>query len=183
MGKRTRKPGLRQPNGKLRRPTLEQLKHVQEMRDRENQLFVGDQPHRRDLPDPLHHWGATALGRFCLRHRLRSELFHAGEKYEETWRRFITAKGVPDHKHHGGMGSGLGPSDETVNRWEAQIEGAEEALRRAQGRVYIAMRHLCLDDADLPATDHSDAIVGLRILAERLVGLPVSAHPFVNMAA
>jgi hypothetical protein len=76
------------------------------------------------------------------------------------------------------VGGGLGPSDATVAAWWREIEGIEDALR-VYGRAYVNVRHLCLDEEDLPIEAAADTIAGLRALAVQIGRLPERAHPFV----
>jgi hypothetical protein len=177
---RPRKQGERYPSGGLRRPTLEQLKEA-ERRQRLGEIaYVMAQPHRvwagKQAGNP---WLENALGRFIIGRKLREELYHAGDHYALTFARWAAAKGIPHPKRRHMVGGGVGPSDATVAAWWREIEGMEGALRR-YGRAYINIRHLCLDDEDLPDEAAADTLAGLRALAVHLGRLPERAHPFVS---
>jgi hypothetical protein len=137
------------------------------------------QPHRSWAPDPNDPRLESALGRFIIRHKLRSELFDAGDHYADVYARWCAAKGIPHPRRRHMVGGGHGPSDATVNAWWREIEGIEAALRR-YGKAYIHVRHLCLDDEDLSPEATADAIVGLRVVAVEIGRLPERAHPFVR---
>jgi hypothetical protein len=141
---------------------------------------VASQPHRRWARDPLDPRLATALGRFVIRHGLRSELFDAAGEWIATYRRWLAAKGVPDQLHAQTLGGGLGPSKATVDAWWRDIERVEARLREYGQGALLGVRHLCLDDCDLPLEAVADTIVGLRVVAVEMGRLPKGAHPFVN---
>lgn len=177
---RPRKAGARQPNGQLRRPTLAQLMEADHRQRMAETAVVAAQPHRAWAPDPHDPRLATALGRFCIRYRVRSELYDAGIEWTETYRRWRAASAIPDPLHSGALGNGQGAADATVLAWERCIERVEEALKPYGQGAWLGVRHLCLDDDDLPPDAAPDAIVGLRVLAVTLGRLPAGAHPFVD---
>ena len=178
-----RKTGHRYPCGKLKGPSAKERALTEAEVYRANMQQVASQPHRRDFRDPLSPRLDSALGRLCERLGLRSELFDAGRDYAELMRRWRAAKGCPDPVHTGAIGSGQGPSDATVNGWWRQIERIEAALRYQGTISYLAVRHLCLDGADISPEVERDAVAGLCIVAHELGRLPVGAHPFARMAA
>lgn len=183
---RPRKAGPRTKSGALRKPTLQQIKEAEAKEYRENMQTVANQPHRRNAPDPLDRRLSSALGRFCIAHGLRSELFDAGEEWGNLLRRWRAAKGVPDPMHTGGMGSGLGPSDDTVDGWERLIRRIEAALKALDSTetIWRLTRSICIDDEDPRPGDtrHVFVICGLRSVAGELGRLSRSAHPFVRAA-
>lgn len=137
------------------------------------------QPHRAWAPDPLDPRLGSALGRFTIRQRLRSELYDAGDQYAALFARWAAAKGIPHPTRRHMVGGGLGPSDATVAAWWREIEAIEGALR-LYGLAYVNVRHLCLEDEDLPPEATADAITGLRAVAVVVGRLPERAHPFVS---
>lgn len=175
---RPRKEGPREPNGQLQRPTLARILEAEREvveNDRQNAMgVVLAQPHRRGNDHP---WCATALGRFCLANRLKRELHHAGEEFADVMRRWRAAKGVPASVSLGFGRGGDGPSSRTVAAWWEQIRAAEDSLRDRSKRHLAAVRHLVIDDADLPAEFALTAIEGLVILA-RSLGVDIGKHPF-----
>jgi hypothetical protein len=178
---RPRKSGARQPNGQLRRPTLAQLQENEYQRRMSETAVVAAQPHRAWAKDPRDPKLATALGRFCVFYAVRSELYEAGVEWANTYRRLLAAKGCPDPLHQSTLGrGGDGPSDATVDAWERDVERVENALRPYGSGALVGVRHLCMDNADLPAEAAADAIVGLRVLAVTLGRLPKGAHPFAR---
>lgn len=181
---RKKKPGPRYPSGKLKSlSVVERLKEVEAKRYRENMAFAAAQPHRRDFADPLSDKLGSALGRFCERHGLRSELYEGGRKYADLVRRWRIAKGCPDPHHQVGIGSGQGPSDEVVADWWEKIQRLERAVLSHGQIAYLAVRHLCVDDSDITEEAREDATVGLRVLAQELGMIQVGAHPFARSAA
>jgi len=178
---RPRKQGERYPSGGLRRPTLAQMEEIERRKRLAETASVMAQPHRAWAGKQAgHHWLASALGRFCIRHKLRSELFDAGAEWTGIYRRWRAAKGIPDPNHSQTIGGGLGPSDAIVDGWWRDIERVETALRQHGQGTFLSARHLLLDDSDLPDEAAADAIVGLRVVAVELGRLPKGAHPFVS---
>lgn len=178
---RPRKGGYREKSGRLQRPSLAQLMAAEHKQRMAETAAVAAQPHRAWAPDPHDPRLATALGRFCIRHKLRSELFDAGKEWAETYRRLLAALGAPDPQHSSSLGSGgEGPSKATIDGWERKIESVEIGLRQYGQSAYLGVRHLCMDDAEIPPHEVADTIVGLRVLAVHFGRLPKGAHPFVN---
>jgi len=175
---RPRKTGLRYADGKLRKPTLEQLKEASAAQYRENMAQAANQPHRRWARDPLDARLESALGRFCLANRVRGELYDAGRAFGDVYRRWRAAKGIRDPLHSSSLGGGDGPSAETVAGWWRTIERVEARLRPHGSIAYLAVRSLCLDDADISTEAADDAIEGLRIVAQEMLRVPVVSHPF-----
>jgi hypothetical protein len=178
---RPRKSGHREASGRLQRPTLAQLKNVEAAKRLRETDAVASQPHRRWAPDPRDPRLATALGRFCVRYKARTELYDAGVEWTETYRRLLAALGAPDPNHSSALGSGGdGPSKATIDGWERKIEGVERAVLKYGQSAYHGIRQLCMEDADVPGHEAADAILGLRVLAVTLGRLPSGAHPFVD---
>jgi hypothetical protein len=180
---RPRKYGPRDAAGRLKKPTLQQIKEAEAKKHRENMQTVANQPHRRGYSDPLDRRLTSALGRFCIGQRLRSELYDAGEEWAGVLRRWRAAKGVPDPLHTGGMGTGQGPSDKTVDDWERLIRRIENALHLEGKDVWLLTRNVCIEDQD-PYSCEVDVVVrGLRAVAVELGRLPATAHPFLTERA
>jgi hypothetical protein len=178
---RPRKQALREPNGRVKRPTLAQLKQAELSQRMAETDFVANQPHRRGARNPRDPRISTAHGRFCDRHRLREEIYQAAEQLAETYRRWRAAKGIPDPQHSSAMGSGGdGPSPSTVDGWWREIERVEAELRRYGSDAYVGVRHLLQDGQDVPDEASADTIVGLRVVAVQLGRLPAGAHPFAS---
>ncbi len=177
-----RKTGERYGNGRLKRPTIEQLKQIEAERYRENMQQAAQQPHRRDFRDPLDPRLESALGRFCVRHRLRGELYDAGNEWAEIRRSWNAAKGVPSEVRLGGGGSGQGPSDATVARWGRILTDIDEALYEVNAATMWAARRLCIDDVAPSREFEPYAIRGLSVVAVALGRVEPSIHPFVRAA-
>ena len=125
---RKRKPGTRERNGRLKRPTLaEMIAREQEARDIEK-VTVLAQPHRRGDTDP---WCASALGRFCIAYRLRRECYDAGLIYASMKSKWLAAVGAPRDVRMGGSGRDI-PA-KIVHGWAARIAAMEDAMMRAGG--------------------------------------------------
>ena len=175
---RKRMSGNREANGRVKRPTLAQLKQQEADRYRANMQQVAQQPHRRGARNPMDPRLENALGRFCVAHSLAGELYDAGQEWASICRRWRSAKGVPDPQHTGGMGSGMGPADDTVAAW-GKIKLRVERELAAQGdAVWFATRQLCLDCNDLGADQDEAAKIGLHVVAQNLGRLSRSIHPF-----
>lgn len=160
--------------------TLAQIQSADRKARLAETAVVAYQPHRRGAPDPLDHRLASALGRFVIRHGLRSELFDAAEAWSAIYRAWRAAKGVPDPLHGSTLGAGDGPSDELVDTWWREIVRVERALKVHGLTAWLGVRHLCLDNSDVPDDAVADVIVGLRVVAVEMGMLPNGAHPFVN---
>jgi len=172
----------REPNGRHKRPTAaERAKRERDAYQVEMRTVL-KQPHRRDMPEPEHPWCATALGRFCLKNRIRRELHDCAADYAGLVGRWRAAKGVPLADSTGHAGTGLGPSAATVRAWEKEIDAMEKAMRRAlpgkSGNIaYAAVRHVAVDGADLPPEFIPAAAQGMLALAKHMGHRLV--HPFV----
>ena len=178
---RPRKSGAREKNGRLQRPTLAQLMDADHRQRMAETAVVAAQPHRAWAPDPSSPWLASALGRFCIRYKVRSELYDAASEWTAIYRRWRAASTIPDPLHSSSLGSGLGPSEGTIAAWWRDIERVERALLEGYGQVVLlAVRHLCLDDEDLPHEAAAEALIGLRVVAVQMGRLPEGAHPFVE---
>jgi hypothetical protein len=177
---RPRKLIAREPNGRAQRPSLAQIKEAERKQRLAETAVVMAQPHRAWARDPGDPRLASALGRLVIRHRLRSELFDAGSEWTGIYRRWRAASAIPDPLHSQSLGGGLGPSDRLVASWWADIVRVENALRQYGQGAYLGVRHVLLDDADLPDEAIADAIVGLRVVAVEMGRLPKGAHPFVD---
>ena len=177
-----RKTGKREANGRLQRPTLAQLKNIEAERYRENMQQVASQPHRVGFRDPMDPRLESALGRFCVIHGLRRELYQAGLDWAEMRRSWNSAKGVPDSEHHGGMGTGQGPSPETVERWKRRLFDIDEALYDHNAATMWATRRLCIDGWT-PTGDFVPFVVkGLAVVALTLGAIDAKEHPFERAA-
>lgn len=178
---RKRSFGHRQPNGELKRPTMQQIADLDLARRQEHKQVVLAQPHRRGNTDQR---CATAIGRFFIRNpRLRRELPDAAERYAALKRRWRAAWGVRTMERASeGSGSGLGPSATAVRRWGAEITMAERAMMEASPAGYFAVRLLVLEDADIGTDQEAAAVVSLTALAVQLELMKEDSHPFAARA-
>jgi hypothetical protein len=142
---RKRKQGLRQPNGRLRKPSkADREAFAKRMEEVEMQTVLA-QPHRLGDRDQQ---CECALGRFFKRNRhLRRELRDAAEHYRETKRRWRAAWGAPtvDRIETGG---GEGPSDKTVKAWGREIDEMERAAARVAPFAILPFQWLTLQNED-----------------------------------
>ncbi len=107
------------------------------------------QPHRRGSENPIDQKHESAFGRFCIRRKLKEEIYSAAQRYGELIRRWRCAKGVPTTLRLGEGGSGLGPSDETVARWGREIATIEHGiLAECDPRGFLSIRSMILDEID-----------------------------------
>jgi hypothetical protein len=171
---RKRKFAQREPNGRIARPTVDQLKELERVSRMGEMATVLAQPHRQG---DTHHWRGSALGRFVLAHRLRAELFDVGEEYAALVRRLRAAKGIPVPEKLSSGGMGLGPSDATVRGWERKEEGLRTILMRVGTQAYIGVRKLTVEDRDTKPETAALIIAGLVAIGEEL-GVKINGHPF-----
>ena len=171
---RKRKSGLREPNGRLQRPTtLEALNALAAGERRKQQAVVLRQPHRRGEDSPL---AESPLGRLCLRNKLKRELYEAGMNYGSIVACWRGAKGIPMTTDcGGGSATADGPTDLVVQRWQRQMLEIERAVMRHGTEALLVMRTLVLDEAEAGIERDGLAIVALEAVAVEL-GL-MKEHP------
>lgn len=171
---RKRKKGHREANGRPLRARVGQ-QEASAAAEREATLSVAmAQPHRLGDADPR---CSSALGRFCLRNKLKSELLRAGEAYAGIVRRWRAAKGVPTEGNGSVGGSGGGPSDATVREWGKQRLRCDRAMMKAHGDGMYAVVLMTLYEGDCPDGQAQFAIWALTALAAEL-GVIGEDHPF-----
>ncbi len=182
MAKAGRKPksGRREPNGRLQRPTVDRLNEMAAQQRRREQQTVLDQPHRRDLGERMDHkWAESALGRLCLRRKLREELYEAGIGYGSIVACWRGAKGIPRSDGRGEGGScSAGPDDASVKRWQAQMVAVERAMMREGTDAFLAVRMMVLDHGDIGMDQDEAAISGLSAVAVELGLMRAGEHVF-----
>ena len=140
-------------------------------------IVVLSQTHRRGNTDQK---CASALGRFVMAYKLRSEIYDAGQEYLEVTTRWRGAKGIPTSVHAGGGGCGLGPTDETVDDWSRRINNWHAAINGVVSKWGLPlMRSLVLDDEYPPAADAILTQATLVELAYATGRLGKNCHPFV----
>lgn len=139
---------------------------------------VLSQPHRRGNTDQK---CESALGRFCLRMKLREELYSAGKNYADITRAWRVAKGVPSQMVSGGPGSGNGPSDATVIEWGKKLARVQMEMQRETPEGYYAIRLLCLDGVDIEYLNEAQAVDALMVMARDFGYLSTGdMHPFLD---
>lgn len=175
---RKRKTAAREPNGRLKRPTVDMLNEMNHAKAMAETATVRAQPHRRgsDAPEC-----SSALGRFWLGLAINDRtLLHAGESYAGLVRRWRAAWGAKEASVPAeGMTTGEGPSEKTVRAWRAEIDRIEAKLTQASCAVRFAIDRLVVEDRDLMLQSKLDAHLGLRIIAIELGMLGGRRdHPF-----
>ena len=165
MAMRKRKQGLRQPNGRLRRPSkADRESFARRMEEVEMQTVLA-QPHRNGNRDQN---CESALGRFFIRNKyLRPELKTAAEHYRDTKRRWRAAWGAPTMDRIEG-GSGDGPSDKTVRAWGREIEEMERAATNVAVRGLGPFQHLTLQNIDIIPFYDRDIVLVMQAVAIHL---------------
>ena len=158
---RKRKFGPREPNGRLQR-----MIDV----DRERRILAGEtitvllQPHRRGEISQL---AESPLGRFCLRHKLRQELYDTGIEYGGIVRQFYAAKGIPQPSSDGG-GSGRGVSPEKAIKLKEELERLEKPLKRSSPIGFGALRKLAVHEEEIAPPVEPETVSVLYLLAQML---------------
>jgi len=122
------------------------------------------QPHRRgdnrrELESPL--------GRFCLRNKLREELYDTGIEYGGIVRQFYAAKGIPQPSSDGG-GSGHGVSPEKAVKLKEELERLEKPMKRASVLGFSALRKLTVHEEEIPPPAEPETVSVLYLLAQML---------------
>jgi hypothetical protein len=166
---------LREPNGRPKRPTVKQMEEQIRLRGDVEKLVVLMQPHRGGDSDQRR---ASALGRFVMDHKLRPELYDAGNEYAGLVRRLWAAKGVPSDQRGAAGSMGLGPSDATVRGWEKREEALRTALMRLSSQTFLNIRRITVEEREVKPEFNTEVIAGLMTLAVEMGRLRASEHPY-----
>jgi hypothetical protein len=186
---RKRKEGEREPNGQLRRPTMQQLNELNRARLQEEKVVVLNQPHRRGGAED--NMQESPLGRFILLHFPRDPkakrrgigeiYFDAAMEYAKvvrSWRASADVK-TDINPPSDGLGTGQEPSRETVAGWWLKIKRVESALIfRGRGDLLRDMKQLILHEYEIPGADPYQIKLGLWIIATEMGKLDGKQHPF-----
>lgn len=173
---RKRRGGVREPNGRLQRPSKEEREAARLRREAGERATVLAQPHRRGNYDQL---CASPLGRHVLDAGLRRELYDAGEEYAETVRRWRAIKGVPVGLQAVGAGTGGDIADETVRRLCARLQAMRQAVTSDGGPAALcALDRVALDHETLPGAIGFRVTGALMTLAEHLGLVARNTHPY-----
>ena len=167
---RKRKPGAREPNGRLQRPQTPPV-------DETKQVLV--QPHRKGNIDQR---CGDAFGRYCLQHNLPMAIYDAGAKYLHMTIRWRTMMGVPvtiDARVDQHVAIPLTP-EELGNMKDAlryQIDKLERKIINTVGRdILTNIKSMLFEESD---PEHSEALlIGLDTLARQLGYFHIKNHPF-----
>jgi hypothetical protein len=160
---RKRKPGPRFPCGQRVQPHKERGENPDKV-----VAQVMAQPHRRGSKDPRNQWNESPLGRLCLLHRLRTELFDAGEAWAQTRSVWLSIVGAPKIKAGEKIyGSGRDVAFSEANRLRRLYLQGAEAIRSVVGEDGLrAIVRLACDRQEIhPFTPVEIVIDGLMALA------------------
>lgn len=185
---RPRKTGERYPSGQLKRPnTVQQIAEAERARADQEKIAVLSQPHRRGEQSQL---AGSALGRFILKHKLRSECYDSAEQWAIIKRKWLSAMGarLPEKIH----GTGADIPLELVNSWRDQDYEAQQAMLRYGGPDgLLSVTWMAFDDFEFaPGADavlakkallalavyfgqlHPQALAGIEPIARRVSFVP-----------
>lgn len=167
---RPRKNGERYPSGQLKRPsTVQQIEQAERDKADAEKVVVLAQPHRRGEQSQL---AGSALGRFVLRHKLRSECYDAAEQWATIKRKWLSAMGAKlEVKIHG---TGADIPMELVNSWRDQDFDAQQAMLRYGGPDgLLSVTWMAFDDFEFAAgADPQLAQRALMALAVQMGKIP-----------
>ena len=176
-GRKRKEKAVRHPCGQIKQPAKDE-KRADQLR------VILTQPHRRGTENPMDQKHESSFGRFCIRRKLREEIYTAGGQFAALVRRWRAAKGVPTQLRLGEGGSGLGPSDETVARWGCEIAGIDHGvIARSDPRGYLAIRTMILDEAESDPRLDDLAQVAAFWLAVETGNLTARESPFLQKRA
>ena len=169
---RKRKEGVaRRPDGQVKRGASEALRR----------LAMLSQPHRRGSANPTDQKLESVFGRFCLRNKLREEIYTAGNLYGDKVRRLRSVKGVPSSLRLSGQGNGGDPEIETVRGWEEEIDRIRaDVVRdcRDAGAGLSALRGMILDELPRPRQFDPFIVQAAYWLAVSMKCLSEKEQPF-----
>ena len=173
---RKRKVCHREPNGQPQRPTVQVLNEMNAKRQDEIMSVAVNQPHRRGNKSQ---WRESPWGRFCDDHKLREEIYDGGNAYADLLRRWRAAKGVPTELRLGIGGSGLGPSDATVEAWTQRLATVRlNVVLRSSASAWLAVELLVVDNIEVPKASIRDAVLGAGWLAVEMGNMSAKVSPF-----
>lgn len=169
------KPGPKEPSGRAKRPTRDEQEA--------NQLrVILNQPHRRGQSNPTDQKHESAFGRFCVRNKLREEIYTGVNAYAAKVRRIQAAWGAPTDLRLGEGGKGGdGPSLEAVRQWEADIEElkASVAANCKDGGIGLAgVRKMIFEEADYPIRFDAYLVQASYWIAVEMGDLTAKEGPF-----
>ena len=175
-GRKRKELVAREPSGKIKRPTRAEMAAA-DLRKREGERsFVLMQPHRNGEASQL---AGSAFGRYCLRMKMRRELYDAGEEYANVVRRWRAARGIPtDLRLSEGAGTGDGPAGTTVAAWAKRISSLNNTMLNTSKEGFFAVRQMILDGYDIGMDQDGCASETLVALAVDLEFIRAGEHPF-----
>lgn len=143
---RPRKDGERHPCGKLKKPVAKTIAEAQKAAEEVEKAVVLAQPHRRGEGSQM---AESPLGRFCLQHKLRRELFDAGEAYATLSRQWASVWGAPMPDRLGGNGGDV-PMEQAV-KWKELLIEWDRCMESAGGYIgRLSVISLAVDLGNVP---------------------------------
>lgn len=119
-------PPERYPCGKIKKTrNIQQIAEAERALQEAEMQVVLAQPHRQGNRSQL---AESPFGRFCLEHKLRSELYDAGDAFAALKRKWRSAWGVPSPDRLGGSGSDVDMED--IKKWEKLLSEWESEMLR-----------------------------------------------------
>lgn len=135
-------PPERFPCGKIKKPrTLQQIAEAERALQEGEMKVVLAQPHRLGNRSQL---AESPFGRFCLEHKLKRELYDAGEAYAALARKWGSAWGSPSPDRLGG--NGFDPETDMAKKWKKLLgEWEREMLRSGEYLGRLSVMSLLFD--------------------------------------
>jgi hypothetical protein len=158
---------LPRKRGRPKKTTIEQLAEFEKEREEREMVIALNNPIRRQFATPRDPLIDTALGRFCIQHKLRREIFDSGELYAKTRRKIVSAWGGPMADQPDSAGGDVPMAilkgwEQDVFDWELAI--TESSIEGVAVLGWIGV--LCFDDKDIaPYMRNFYVIEGLLALA------------------
>jgi len=173
-------PPHRERNGRRQRVTTKaEIEAAQRQAGEREMSVVMAQPHRRGERSQL---AVSSWGRFCLKHKLARELFDAGERYGDIYRRYIMmTQSRYVEGHVSGGWSGHEPTPEAIMRAKADFGAAETILISVSRWSMPNLHYMVIDFPTEDAThiggkERRAVINGALALARHFYGRHVFAH-------
>ena len=162
---RPRKPGHREPNGRIKRDAA----HAKKLALGER-YQVANQPHRRDFPNSHDELLESPLGRFVLRHSLDRALYRGGLAFGTLVRRYLSAKARPADIREAPSGSGADLPEEKARRLAQDVTRIEGVLRPLSPLGFSAVQAMSVYEREPPPGSEIEA-VGVLFGLAKLLGM------------
>jgi hypothetical protein len=159
-------PFRREGNGRLKRPTMAEIRAAEADKLNAEKATVANQPHRKGDLSQLRE---SELGRFVLDNKLRSELYLAGNQLFVlvwSWRAAIGCP-MPLHIPRSAI---MNPDSEGMDAvWNKKINKCYAAIQQECGKgVVMPLVNLCVHDEPVSTMNRRNVIDGLAALAVEL---------------